>query len=123
AFTLANDAVAILEHSIKSRGQGAEVLPLVLLHRATIELAAAHPIQAEADAARALVQYQAACPPGAFSRHIGDAYLELGKALKAQGKSHEARTAFLSAAEHFDKTLGSDHADTLAARRLSSLSE
>ena len=123
ASKLADDAVTILECSIKLRGQGAEILPTVLLRRATIELAAAHPVQAKADATRALVQYQAACPPGAFSRHIGNAYLELGNALRALGKPHEARTAFLSAAEHFDKTLGSDHADTLAARKLASLSE
>lgn len=118
ALLLADRAVAILEHSIEAKGQGADLLPAVLLRRATVELAAQNPVQAEADAARALAQLQAAGQPGAFSSYIGIAYLKLGFALAGQGKAEQARDAYRSAAEHLEKTVGPDHPDRQAARRL-----
>jgi serine/threonine protein kinase/tetratricopeptide (TPR) repeat protein len=118
ALRFANEAVAILEGSIKVKGQGADYLPIVLLRRSTIELEAAQPLQAEVDAARALAQFQSAAQPGALSSYIGSAHLKLGKALQAQGKTVEARVAFRTAAEHLEKTLGPDHPDTRTARQL-----
>ena len=93
----------------------------MLLRRATVELAAARPVQAEADAVRALAEFQAATQPGTFSSYVGTAYLKLGTALQAQGKTDEARTAFRSAAEHLQSTLGPDHPDTRRARELAQL--
>ncbi len=123
ALLLADRAVAILEHSTQAKGQGADILPSILLRRATVELAAQNPVQAEADAARALAQFQAAGQPGAFSSYIGTAYLKLGDALQAEGKTDEARHAFRSAVEHLEKSLGPDHPDRQAARRLAGLTQ
>ncbi|MBA0087780.1 MAG: protein kinase, partial [Acidobacteria bacterium Pan2503] len=118
ALQLANEAVSILEASIKSGGRGRDFLPTILIRRSTIEREVAQPAQAEADATRALEQFQAAVQPGAFSSLIGGAYLNLGKALQAQGETAQARVAFRSAADHFSKTLGPDHPDSRAARQL-----
>jgi serine/threonine-protein kinase len=118
ALRLANEAVSILEASIKSGGRGRDFLPTILIRRSTIERDAAQPVQAEADATRALEQFQAAVQPGAFSSLVGSAYLNLGKSLQAQGETAQARTAFRSAAEHFSKTLGPDHPDSRTARQL-----
>ena len=121
ALFLADQAVDNIERSIKFKGQGADFLPMLLLRRATVELAAARPAPGEADATRALALFQAAAQPGALSSYIGTAYLKLGNALQAQGKSDRARAAFRSAAEHLEKTLGSDHPDTRTARQLAGL--
>jgi serine/threonine-protein kinase len=121
ALALADQAVAILEHSIKTKGQGADSLPIVLLRRATVELAAARPVQAETDAARALAEFQAAAQRGTFSSYVGTAYLKLGTALQAEGKTDEARNAFRSATEHLQSTLGPDHPDTRRAQELAQL--
>lgn len=122
ALRLADEAVAILEGSITANGQGADYLPIVLLRRVTVELEAARLVQAEGDAARALAQFQAAAPPSTFSSYVGSAYLSLGKALEAQGKTDEARAAFRSAAEHLQNTLGPDHPDTQSAQQLAHVS-
>jgi tetratricopeptide (TPR) repeat protein len=121
ALSLANQAVSIVENSIKTKGQGADALPIILLRRATVQLAAAHPDQAEADAARALALFQAATEPEAYSSYTGTAYLKLGTALKAEGKVPEALTAFRSAADYLERTVGPDHPDTRAARQLAGL--
>jgi len=118
ALLLADRGVAILEHWIQSKGQGSDMLPTVLLRRASVNLAAKKPVQAEADAARALAQLQAAVQPGAFSSYIGTAYLKLAIALQAEGKNDEARAAFRSAAEHLDKTVGPDYPDTRGALQM-----
>jgi eukaryotic-like serine/threonine-protein kinase len=118
ALRLANESVSILENSVKSRGQGGDFLPILLIRRSAIEREAALPVQAEEDAARALSQLQAAAQPGAFSSNVGLAYLSLAKALQAQGKGAEAHAAFQSAAEHLEKTLGPDHPDSRSARQL-----
>jgi tetratricopeptide (TPR) repeat protein len=116
ALSLADQAVDIVEHSIKTKGQGADALPVVLLRRATVQLASGHPAQAEADATRALALFQAAGQPGALSSYAGTAYLKLGTALQAEGKIPEALVAFRSAADHLEKTVGAEHPDTRAAQ-------
>jgi serine/threonine protein kinase/tetratricopeptide (TPR) repeat protein len=123
ALMLADRAVSILETLTRSKKQGSDFLPGVLLRRATVELAAGRPMQAEVDASRALAQFQAALPPGALSSYVGSAYLELGYALRAQGKGSEANTAFRSAVEHLQNALGPNHPQTLAARQLAGMAK
>jgi len=118
AGLLADRAVTLYETAVKAHARGAGELPLALLHRSAISLAAHRSYQAEADAVRAVAMVQADAQPGAFSSSMGSAYLTLGRALQAQDKREEARTAFRSAAEHLQNTLGPDHPDTRAARQL-----
>jgi len=56
--------------------------------------------------------------PGFVSNGVGFAYLALGRALQAQGKADEARTAFASAAQNLERSAGPDHPDSRTARRL-----
>jgi tetratricopeptide (TPR) repeat protein len=123
ALHLANKAVDILERSIKAKGQGSDYLPIILIRRSTIELVAAQPVLAEADAERALAQLKAAAQPGTFSSYIGGAYLNLARALQGQLKAAEARAAFQSAAEQLEKTVGPDHPDTRAAQQMAGFNQ
>jgi serine/threonine-protein kinase len=123
ALAFADQAVTIVERSIKTKAQGADALPILLLRRATVELAAGRPGPAEADAARALALFQAAAQPGTFSSYVGTAYLKLGTALQAEGKIDEARTAYRSAAKHLQNTVGPDHPDTQTARQFAELTQ
>lgn len=116
ALQFADQAVAIVENSIRIKGQGADALPVILLRRATVQLALSHPAEAEADASRALALFQAATEPGALSSYAGLAYLKLGAALQADGKISEALVAFRSADDQLEKTVGPDHPDTRAAQ-------
>ncbi len=109
ALRLANQALAMDEATIKKGGQGAHLLPVLLVRRSTLELAAGNPDQAAADADRALHLLQASIEPGTFSEHLGRAYLALGLALQAQGKGDDARAAVRLAAEHLEKALGPDN--------------
>jgi len=70
------------------------------------------------DAADAVRQIQEAVGTGAFSSYLGSAYLALGRALQTEGETDAAQTAFRSAAEHLEKTLGTDHPDTRTSRQL-----
>jgi hypothetical protein len=94
-------------------------LPHFILRRSEIELQLRHPVQAETDAARTLHLVQASLEPGTFSSVVGRAYLTLGRALQAQGKLEQARTAFRSAAQNLQNTAGPDHPDTRSAQQLS----
>ena len=118
ALPLADQAVAIVEAATKAGKVGSDFLPIVLVRRSTVELAAGRPDQAATDAARALRQLEAAKPAGAFSSHVGRAYLNLGRALQAQGKSEDARAAFRSAAQNLERALGPDHPDARTASQL-----
>jgi eukaryotic-like serine/threonine-protein kinase len=121
ALPLADQSVAIVEAAGKAGRAGSDFLPIVLLRRSTVELQAGRPAQAAADAQRALTQLQAASPPGAFSSTIGRAYLSLGRALRAQDKSDEARAALRSAAENLQNTVGPDHPETRSATQMAEL--
>ena len=57
-------------------------------------------------------------PIRAHSYFVARAYLTLGRALSAQGKSGDARAALASALQHFESTLGEDHPETRSARQL-----
>ncbi len=120
AQLLADRAVDIVEAASKAGKAGSDFIPIALLRRATVELAAGSAEKAANDARHALALLQTASPSGAFSYSIGNAYLTLGRALQAQGKGDEARAAFRSAAEHFQNTLGSDHPQTRNATLLAS---
>ena len=118
ALPLADQAVAILEAASKGGQSGGDYLPIVLIRRSTVELEAGRPGQAGDDALRALKQLQGAAPVGMMSSNIGRAYLNLGRALQAQGKPNEARAAFRSAAENLQATLGPDSPDTRSVREM-----
>src|ERR1700730_15132746 len=83
ALRLADQALVIDEAAIKAGGQGAGVLPIVLIRRSAVELEVGRPDQAAADAARALSLLQASTEPRASSCNLGRAYLTLGRALQA----------------------------------------
>jgi serine/threonine-protein kinase len=121
ALQLSDQAVTLDEAAIKSGGQGAAFLPILLVRRSAVELEVGRREQAAADAARALDLLQSAAQPGTFSCNTGRAYLALGGALQSQGKLDEAHAAFGSAAEHLQGTLGPDHPDTRSARQLAEL--
>jgi tetratricopeptide (TPR) repeat protein len=106
--------VSILDAGAKIRG---DMLPIVLIRRASVELEADRRDRAQADALQALALLQSAAPPGSFSAYVGKAYLNLGRAFQAQSKDHEARDAYRLAAENLEATLGPDHPDVGRARR------
>jgi serine/threonine protein kinase/tetratricopeptide (TPR) repeat protein len=118
ALEQSNEAVRISEAAMKAGRLGGDYLPIFLVRRSDVELRLGRPDQAEADADRGLSILQASEQAGAFSSTLGHAYLALGRALHAQGKPGEARTAFRSAAEHLQSTLGPDHSDTRNALQL-----
>jgi serine/threonine protein kinase/tetratricopeptide (TPR) repeat protein len=122
ALASADRAVSIVEESIRAGGEGSDQLPTVLLRRSTVELNSSNPKAAAADASRALALLQAAVPSGSYSSHIGEAYVQLGKSLQAEGNSRQSRAAFASGAEHFQNTLGPDHAFTRRASQLAATS-
>ena len=118
ALKLSNQAVEIDEAAIKAGGMGAFALPGFLVRRSTVELAGGNPEQALADANRALTLLESNSGKGAVSSRVGLAYLALARALVALGKNYEAQSAAKFAATHLEKSLGSPHPDTIAARRL-----
>jgi hypothetical protein len=121
ALNFANDAVSIVEAAMKSGQQGGSSLPTLLVRRSTVESESGLQERAAADAQRALDLLQASLQSGMLSANVGHAYLALGYALKAQGKSDEGRTAFRLAAKHLTDTLGPDHPDSRNASQLAGL--
>ena len=118
SLELADEAVAIDDRSVKAGGQGAGFMPILLSRRSALELEAGKPEAAAADALRAISLSEAVTESGMFSCYSGRAYLAMGRALQAQGKLDDAHTAFRSAALHLEKTLGPEHPEARAARRL-----
>jgi tetratricopeptide (TPR) repeat protein len=118
ALQLADQAVAMDEAAIKAGGQGATLLPILLVRRSEVELEVGRQDQAAADATRSLDLLQTAAQPRTFSSNTGRAYLALGRALQSRGKLAEAHAAFHSAVEHLQSTLGPDHPETRSARQL-----
>jgi hypothetical protein len=64
---------------------------------------------------------EAGAGSGELSCEIGRAQLALGRALLAQGKRDEARTALTAAVRHLTPTLGADHQETRLARQLAGM--
>jgi tetratricopeptide (TPR) repeat protein len=118
ALVLADEAVAHVEATIKTGGQGAHLLPVLLIRRSAIELDERQPEAAASDARRALALLEVPAASGEFSVNTGRAYLLLGRALEAQGQMDKAQAAARSAAEHLDHALATDHPEARDARRL-----
>jgi eukaryotic-like serine/threonine-protein kinase len=121
ALKLANQAVEIGEAGLKARGEGAFAFPGFLTRRSAVELAAGNPDQAVADSSRALTLLLPKAEPGSFTSKIGLAYLAQARALDAQGRHDDARSAARSAFENLEKSLGPNHPETGSARQLASL--
>ena len=118
ALELADQAMSLDEAAVKSGGVGAYLLPTLLIRRSGIKLEVGQLDGAIADASRALGLLQAPTYRGGFSQNVGRAWLALGRALQAQGKIAEARTAARSAEEHLRDAVGPDHPETVNAREL-----
>jgi tetratricopeptide (TPR) repeat protein/tRNA A-37 threonylcarbamoyl transferase component Bud32 len=118
ALDLSNQAVTMVETSIKNGGQGAEALPSVLIRRAGVEVELGHSTEAVNDATLALNQLLQAVPEGTFSSRVGRAYFVLARALQAQGRQEDARNAARSAVAQYRNTLGPDHEDTRSAEQI-----
>ena len=116
----AADVAVELTETAAALGAGGAVLtlPVQLDRRAAVNLDAGRPDAAEADARRAIALFSVDRQPGTYSFWLGHAYLDLGRALTAQGQTSRASEAFRSAASHLEPTLGSDHPDAQAAKRL-----
>lgn len=123
ALQLADKAVTMDEAATGAGEEGLAILPMLLNRRAAIEVEAGQPDKAKTDADRSLSLLQSSLGSDAFSVHIATAQMARGRALLAQGNSQEARSAFRSAAEQFEHTLGSDHRNTRAARQLAGLTQ
>jgi eukaryotic-like serine/threonine-protein kinase len=121
ALASADQAVASEEAYIRLHPGVTDRLPQFLYCRAAIEVAVGQPEKAISDAQRAIDLLQRLLGADALSAYIGRAYFQLGRALDAEGKKDEARAAFRTAAEHLEKTLGTDHAESRAARQLAGL--
>ena len=122
ALRLANEAMDKIGAAAQSgKGQAAYLVSFLLLRRSDIERRLSKNSEAVADASRALSLLRAAADPGKSSCEVGRAYLLLARALQAERRTDEARSAFRSAAEQLEPTVGSDHPDTRAARQLAGL--
>jgi hypothetical protein len=94
------------------------VVPVVLVRRAKVELEMGRPLDAEADATKALVLEKPDLRPGQPSAVLGRTYLALARAQAANGKHDDAQRSFAAAALQLRPTLGAEHADTRLAERL-----
>jgi eukaryotic-like serine/threonine-protein kinase len=121
ATKFADEAVSINEAAIKAGMEGNNTFPMILICRSTVALAGGRAEQSATDASRAVKLLQAGGEQGNASSRLGNAYLALGHALRAQGKSEESRAAFRSAVENLQSTIGPDHPDTLGARQLAGI--
>lgn len=118
ALQFADRAVAIADALVKNHSQGKDYLPVFLIRRSEIRLRFGRARDAWSDAARALDLLQQAEPPGTVSSTLGRAKLAAARALLAQGKRQDARTAFRSAVENLRQTVDPADPDLRAARRL-----
>ena len=114
----ANQALAIAQASVSAGRQGSDYIPTLLLRRSNIDLLEHRVAEAVEDATKGLALLKQAAAPNSFSSNLGRAHLSAARAWSAQGKTDEAGAAFRLAVQHLEKSLGSDHADTLAAKAL-----
>jgi serine/threonine protein kinase/tetratricopeptide (TPR) repeat protein len=113
ALTKADECIALCE----ATPEGRDRLMIYLTRRAEIRMQLKQFEEARADSARALTLAQKVAGPDVLTCTIGRAYLALGRALAAQGKVEEARTAYASALKHLASSLGKEHAETLEAAK------
>jgi eukaryotic-like serine/threonine-protein kinase len=115
ALALANESVRIADAAVRQSGAGGYYLESYLLRRADIELRSGRTADVIADASRVI---SGLSDPAQRSSYAGEAYLVLGRALQAEGRTSEATSAFRQALVNFQEALGPDNPSTLAARRL-----
>jgi serine/threonine-protein kinase len=115
ASHFAKEAMDGLQAAIKNGKQGAQFMPALLGRQSRLEVRLGHADQAAADAGEQLSMIQKSAEPGQYTSNLGYAFLNLGTALKAEGKTDEAQAAFKKAAEHLEKSLGKNHPDTRSA--------
>jgi hypothetical protein len=111
-------AVALDEQAARGGKAGAAFVPVMLVYRAGIELAAQQAPLAEADLRRALAQLTTNAAPGDYSVYVGRAELALARVLGAEGKPAEARHAAELAAQQLAQAEGPQHPETRAAIEL-----
>jgi serine/threonine-protein kinase len=111
-------AVALDEQAALGGKAGAAFVPVMLVYRAGIELAAQQAPLAEADLRRALAQLTTNAAPGDYSVYVGRADLALARVLSAEGKPAEARHAAQLAAQQLAQAEGPQHPETRAATEL-----
>lgn len=117
ATSLAQQAVALDEASVRKIGQCAAYLPTLLVQKSQIELRAGRADLAAADARRALELLENSA--GTPSSNVGRASLALAQALQATGKQSDAQLASRIAFANLKTTLGPDHPATRLACQLS----
>jgi serine/threonine protein kinase len=122
ASDLMNQALAIVQASVKDGRGGADLVPALLTYRSELDRQLGRSEDAVADATEALHQAQEAAQPGTHSATAGTAYLALGRAQQAKGNGEKATAAYRSATEHLENALGPDHPDSRASRQLADLS-
>lgn len=114
AVALADRAVGLAE----ADPHAVEWLERCLVRRSALLLQMRGVEAAITDAARAVGLAVKRTDPGSHSFHVGRAYLVLGRALAATGRSGDARAALTTAVQHLESTLGDEHPDTRTARQL-----
>ena len=117
ALAAADRALAIAETS----PQREYYLSRLLLTRSQVALAAGRLERARSDAERALALEVGGIGPEERSSGAGLAYLALGRALAAEGRTAEAGAAASSALAHLEPALGAAHRLTSGARELAAV--
>lgn len=118
ALRLMNQAIATLEDAVNRGGTGSFALPGAYLNRSTIHLAMHHADLAEADASHARALLESKGHVRGITSKLGNANLAEARALAAQGNTAQARATASQALAELEPTIGADHPDTQAARRL-----
>jgi hypothetical protein len=77
------------------------------------------PVEAEADAARALALLLPMLARGQQTALLGNIHLALGQAQAANGKAREAHASFVAAIDQLRPSQGPNHPDVRLAERLS----
>ena len=109
-------------HTLAAKGHGSpEFLGKMLTARADIELQLGRAADAVEDATEAQRLAEDSAVPGNSSSDIGHACLALARALHMLGRTQPAQTAFRSAAENLEATLGPNLPETQEALRLSGM--
>jgi eukaryotic-like serine/threonine-protein kinase len=114
AATSADRAVAMAE----ANPPAGDLLGRLLVRRSAVAFQMRRLEAATSDATRAVALEVEQTDPGSRSCYVGRAYLALGRALAARGRSGEATAALASALQHLQSTLGEDHPETRSARQL-----
>ena len=106
------------EDALRSGRGGGDYLVSILISRSGINRKMGRIDAALIDARRALELLKASEMDTEPSSDRGHAYLELGRALNANGDFEEAHSALRMAGDQLQRTLGANHPDTQAAEQL-----